>query len=66
MAPDALTLEELDRWVRFGAQWRLVEVTEERAVVDLCTCTGEPVERRMSSDSAVIAHVRAESGLSVH
>jgi hypothetical protein len=65
MAPDPLTVEELDRWVRFGAQWRLVEVTEERAVVDLCTCTGEPVERRMSSDFAVIAHVRAESGLSV-
>ena len=65
MAPDALTVEELDRWVGFGAQWRLVELTEERAVVDLCTCTGEPVERRMSSDPAVIGHVRAQSGVSV-
>jgi hypothetical protein len=64
MAPDALTVEELDRWVRFGVQWRLVEVAESHAVVDLCACTGEPVERRMSSDPAVIAHVRAQSGLS--
>jgi len=63
MAPDALTADDLDRWVQFGAQWRLVELTETRAVVDLCTCTGEPVERRTSSDSAVIAHVRAESRL---
>jgi hypothetical protein len=64
MAPEALTVEELDRWVDFGAQWRLVEVTKTRAVVDLCTCTGEPVERRTSSDSDVIAHVRARSDLS--
>jgi hypothetical protein len=65
MAPDALTVEELDRWVEFGAQWRLVELTGERAVVDLCTCTGEPVERRTSSDARVIAHLRAQSGLPV-
>jgi phosphosulfolactate synthase (CoM biosynthesis protein A) len=35
-----------------------VELSRERAVVDLCTCTGEPVERLESEDPAVIGCVR--------
>jgi hypothetical protein len=35
-----------------------VELSGERAVVDLCTCRGEPVERLESEDPAVIGCVR--------
>jgi hypothetical protein len=54
----ALTIDALERWVLFGAQWRIVELSSERAVVDLCTCTGQPVERLESDDAAVIGYVR--------
>lgn len=57
-----LTVEELERWVEFGAQWRAVGVSDELAVVDMCQCTGELVERRESDDPAVIAYVRENHG----
>ena len=41
-----------------AARWRIVSISNERAVVDLCTCTGEPMERLESDDPAVIAHLR--------
>ena len=53
-----LTIDALERWVLFGAQWRIVELSSERAVVDLCTCTGEPVERWESDDSTLISYLR--------
>jgi hypothetical protein len=53
-----LTIEALERWVLFGAQWRIVDLSSERAVVDLCTCTGELVERLESEDPALISYVR--------
>ncbi len=59
MSTEALTLEDLDRWVGSGAHWRLVEITNQGVVVDLCACTGETVERRNSDDPAVIARLRA-------
>lgn len=58
MSTDALTLEHLDRWSLSGAHWRVVDVTDHRVVVDLCACTGEPVERRQSNDPAVISYLR--------
>jgi hypothetical protein len=58
MSTEPLTLEDLDRWVGSGAHWRLVDITNELAVVDLCACTGETVERRQSDDPAVIARLR--------
>jgi hypothetical protein len=56
---EAITLEHLDRWVLHGAHWRVVAITEQQVVVDLCACTGEPVERRQSDDPAVIDYLRA-------
>ena len=53
-----LTIDALERWVLFGAQWRIVELSSERAVVDLCTCTGEPVERWESDDPTLIRYLR--------
>ncbi len=58
MTTEALTVEHLERWVSAGAHWRVVQVTHDHAVVDLCACTGEPVERRQSSDPAVIGYLR--------
>jgi hypothetical protein len=55
---EVLTLEHLDRWVLAGAHWRVVDITDDRVVVDLCACTGEPVERRQSDDPAVIGYLR--------
>lgn len=54
-----LTVEELERWLVFGATWRLVEISDCRAVVDLCQCTGELVERRGASDPMVVEYLRS-------
>lgn len=59
MSTHELTIDRLERWVHFGAHWRLVEVSSERAVVDLCACTGELVERVACEDVAVIEYLRA-------
>jgi hypothetical protein len=52
------TLDDLERWALSGGHWRVVEISSERAVVDLCACTGEPMDRLQSDDPAVIAHLR--------
>jgi hypothetical protein len=54
-----LTIERLERWVLFGAQWRVVTISDDRAVVDLCTCTGELVQRAECADPTVIRYLRA-------
>ena len=59
MTTDTPTIDALERWVLFGAQWRVVHLSDEQAVVDLCTCTGEPVERIQSDDPVLIAYLRA-------
>jgi len=58
MTPDTLTIDRLERWVLFGATWRVVDISRHQAVVDLCTCMGEPVERLRSDDPAVIDYLR--------
>ena len=58
MSTEALTLEHLDRWVLSGAHWRVVDISNQLVVVDLCACTGEPVERRQSDDPIVISYLR--------
>jgi hypothetical protein len=59
VAPELLTIDRLERWALFGAQWRVVELAPDHAVVDMCACTGELVERAESDDTAVIAYLRA-------
>ena len=39
------------------------EVTDTRAVIDLCSCTGEPMERVESDAPEVIEFVRARGPL---
>ena len=57
MTAVALTIDGLERWVLFGAQWRIVELSDDRAVVDLCACTGERVERVETHDPKVIGYL---------
>lgn len=67
MPAEGLTIEHLERWVLTGAHWQVVEIANQRAVVDFCTCTGEPVERLQSNDPNVIAYlgdVRSDLDLS--
>jgi hypothetical protein len=53
------TIKELEDWELNGAVWRPVEVDPDRAVVDLCSCSGELMERVESEDPAFIDFVRA-------
>jgi hypothetical protein len=54
----AITIEDLERWEEHGAIWRPLEVTDQRAVVELCTCYGEAVDLGESSEPELIAFVR--------
>ena len=55
-----VTVDDLERWKLSGAHWRVVYLSDERAIVDLCECTGEVVERRESGDPELIGYVRSE------
>jgi hypothetical protein len=55
----ATTIAELEDWEKSGATWRAVELDVDHAVVDLCTCSGERMERVQSEDPEVIAFVQA-------
>jgi len=52
------TIHELEDWERNGAVWRPAELYAGRAVVDLCSCTGELMERVESEDPDFVALVR--------
>jgi hypothetical protein len=39
MTTGSLTIADLERWILFGAECRIVAPSGERAIVDLCTCT---------------------------
>jgi hypothetical protein len=51
-------VETLRRWEDAGAVWRAVHVSDTRAVVDLCECTGQPVDRLESGDPELISFLR--------
>ena len=53
-----VTVEDLERWEDHGATWRALEVTEQRAVIELCTCYGEAVDTVQSGAPELIAFVR--------
>ena len=53
-----ITIEALERWEDNGALWRTAELTADRVVVELCTCSGEPVDALASEDPALIEFVR--------
>jgi hypothetical protein len=55
-------VEIVQRWEDHGADWRVVHVSDVHVSIDLCTCTGEPVERLESSDPDLIRFVRERAG----
>ncbi len=57
-----LSVADLERWEDNGASWRALEVSDERAVVELCTCYGEPVDVLAGEAPELVAYVR-EHGL---
>jgi hypothetical protein len=54
-----LTKADLERWQESGATWRALEITDQSAVVELCTCTGEPVDVLAGSGDELVEFVRA-------
>jgi hypothetical protein len=48
----------LERWTDHGALYEVLELTDERAVVQLKTCYGEPVELLESDDAGLIEFLR--------
>lgn len=58
MSSPRVTVEDLEAWVLPGAYWRVVDISSEHAVVGMCTCTGEPMERVESGDPDVIGYLR--------
>jgi len=58
-ARPSMTVADLVRWEESGATWRTLELTDERAVVELCTCYGEPVDTLQSDVPEVIDFVRS-------
>jgi len=57
--PRAATVKELEDWELHGASWRALELSDERALVELCTCYGERVDLVESEDPEFIAFVRS-------
>jgi hypothetical protein len=53
-----LTVADLERWEDNGATWRAIEVSDQRAVVELCTCYGEPVDVLAGDAPELVAYVR--------
>jgi hypothetical protein len=52
-------IETLIRWEQHGAVWRLRSLGGTEAVVQLCTCSGEPVDELCSSDPELLRYLAA-------
>jgi hypothetical protein len=48
----------LERWRDYGADYRVLHLSDEGAIVELRTCVGEPVERLESSDPRLLEYLR--------
>jgi hypothetical protein len=53
------TIRELEDWELHGATWKPLELSSERAVVELCTCSGELVDVVQSGELEFIEFVRS-------
>jgi hypothetical protein len=54
----SISLSDLRSWEEHGATWRTLTLTDERAILELCTCYGEPVDTVQSDEPELIAFVR--------
>jgi hypothetical protein len=50
----------LERWTDHGALYEVLELTDDKAVVQLKTCYGEPVELLESGDRRLIDFLRRQ------
>lgn len=50
-------VDTLKRWEHHGATWRLAWRTDDEAVVDLLSCTGERMDQLRSTDAELLAYV---------
>ena len=53
-----ITLAYLKSWEGHGATWRALEVADDHAIVQLCTCYGEPVDLVRGDEPELIAFLR--------
>jgi hypothetical protein len=53
------SLADLQRWEDSGATWRALDVGPEGALIELCTCYGEPVDVVRGEASELIEFIRA-------
>jgi hypothetical protein len=51
-------LAALERWLDHGAQYRVLELSSDGAVLELRTCHGEPVDRLESRDERLLSFLR--------
>jgi hypothetical protein len=51
-------VEVLERWRDSGATYRILHLSDEAAIVQLCACTGEPVDRLESHDPEFVRYLR--------
>ena len=58
MTSSSPTIAYLEDWELHGATWRPIEISDHRAVIELCSCFGEPMDRIESEEPEVIAYVR--------
>ena len=56
-------LAELEDWELHGATWRTLQVGTQLVVLELCSCSGEPMDRVESDDPALIEYVRQHESL---
>ena len=54
-----LTVAELEDWELHGAIWWPLELSDERAVVELCSCFGELMDVVEGDSPELIEFVRA-------
>jgi hypothetical protein len=55
------SLSVLERWCDNGGEYRIVHLSDGLAVVQLCTCSGEPVDRLVASDPQLLRYL-SETG----
>jgi hypothetical protein len=51
-------VDKLEQWQQTGGTLRVIELSERHAVVDLCACTGEVMERWSTRDQQTIRQLQ--------
>lgn len=52
----------LERWRDYGGHYRVLELSSAGAVLELCTCEGEAVERLESGDPTLVEYLLEHEG----